>query len=104
VILAATRLFNWNSRSPQLDFRAASWLPFYLVGMGAIVYLSDFGPRENPVFPLWWDMVAVAVFSTIIYLWALAVALPTERIEEMIGAVELPEEDDAASEPLTREA
>src|SRR5437763_5932306 len=103
VILAVTRIFNWNSQSPQLDLRAASWLPVYLVGMGAIVYLSDFGPRANPVFPLWWDMVAVAVSSTIVYFWALAVALPTERIEEMIGAVVLPEGEDVASEPLTRE-
>jgi amino acid transporter len=104
VILAVTRLFGWNSHSPQLDLKAASWLPFYLVGMGAIVYLSDFGPMTNPIFPLWWDMVAVAIFSAIIYFWAMAVALPTERIEEMIGDVELPEEEDAAaSEPLTRD-
>src|SRR5437763_3633447 len=103
VILAVTRIFNWNSQSPQLDLRAASWLPVYLVGIGAIVYLSDFGPMKNPVFPLWWDMVAVAVSSTIVYFWALAVALPTERIEEMIGAVVLPEGEDVASEPLTRE-
>jgi hypothetical protein len=72
--------------------------------MGAIVYLSDFGPMTNPVFPLWWDMVAVAIFSAIIYFWAMAVALPTERIEQMIGDVVLPEEEDiAASEPLSRE-
>jgi len=104
VILAVTRVLNLNSRSPQLDLRAASWLPFYLVGMGAIVYLSDFGPMASPVFPLWWDMAAVAIFSAIIYFWAMAVALPTERIEEMIGEVELPDEEDAASsEPLTRE-
>jgi hypothetical protein len=104
VILAVTRVLHLNSRSPQLDLRAASWLPFYLVGMGLIVYLSDFGPMTNPVFPLWWDMVAVAIFSSIIYFWAMAVALPTERIEEMIGEVELPDEEDAAaSEPLTRE-
>jgi amino acid transporter len=104
VILAVTRVFNWNPRSPQLDLRAASWLPVYLVGMGAIVYLSDFGPMANPVFPLWWDMVAVAIFSAIIYFWAMAVALPTERIEEMIGDVVLPEEEDmAANEPLARE-
>jgi amino acid transporter len=104
VILAVTRVFNWNPRSPQLDLKAASWLPVYLVGMGAIVYLSDFGPMANPVFPLWWDMVAVAIFSAIIYYWALAVALPTERIEEMIGDVVLPEEEDAAaSEPLARD-
>jgi amino acid transporter len=104
VILAVTRIFNWNSRSPQLDLRAASWLPVYLVGMGAIVYVSDFGPMTSPVFPLWWDMAAVAIFSAIIYFWAMAVALPTERIEAMIGDVVLPEEEDiAASEPLSRE-
>ena len=104
VILAVTRIFGLNPRSPQLDLRAASWLPVYLLGMGAIVYLSDFGPMTNPVFPLWWDMVAVAIFSAIIYFWAMAVALPTERIEEMIGDVVLPEEEDsAASEPLARD-
>jgi amino acid transporter len=104
VILVVTRVFGLNSESPQLDLKAASWLPFYLVGMGAIVYLSDFGPMSNPIFPLWWDIVAVAVFSAIIYFWAMAVALPTERIEQMIGDVVLPEEEDsAASEPLTRE-
>src|SRR5438477_3803999 len=89
---AVTRIFRWNPRSPQLDLRAASWLPFYLVGMGAIVYLSDFGPTTHQFFgnlgptpnwfPLWWDMVAVAIFCLIIYYWAIAVALPTERIEE----------------------
>jgi hypothetical protein len=104
VILAVTRLFGLNSQSPQLDLKAASWLPVYLVGMGAIVYLSDFGPMTSPVFPLWWDMVAVAIFSAIIYFWAMAVALPTERIEEMVGDVVLPDEEDAAaSEPLARD-
>jgi amino acid transporter len=102
VILAGTRLLGLNSVSPRLDLRAAQWLPVYLVGMGVIVYLSDFGPLKNPVFPLWWDMVVVAVFSVIVYYWAMAVALPAERIEEMIGEVELPEAG-AADEPVTRE-
>jgi len=114
VILVATRVFRLNSHSPELDLKAASWLPFYLVGMGAIVYLSDFGPTSHQLFgqlgptpnwfPLWWDIVAVAIFSTIIYYWAIAVALPTHRIEEMIGDVVLPEEENiAADEPLARE-
>jgi amino acid transporter len=122
VILVATRVFRLNSHSPELDLKAASWLPFYLVGMGAIVYLSDFGPSTHQFFghlgptpnwfPLWWDIVAVALFSLIIYAWAMLVALPTERIEEMIGEVVLPEEEGvltpegvAASEdePLTRQ-
>jgi amino acid transporter len=84
-ILAANRIFRLNPTTPVLDLRAAVWLPVYLVGMGLIVYLSDFGPLKNPVFPLWWDMLAVTVFSLAIFYWALHVALPTERIEETIA-------------------
>ncbi len=92
VILAANQVFNLNPRSPQLDFKAAQWLPVYLIGMGLIVYLSDFGPLTNPWFPLWWDMAVVAAFSLIIYYWAMAVALPAERIRSMIDEVVVPEE------------
>jgi hypothetical protein len=60
--------------------------------MGLIVYLSDFGPLKHPWFPLWWDMVAVALFSLVIYYWALAVALTTEQITEMVTEVVVPEE------------
>ena len=67
--------------------------------MGLIVYLSDFGPLKNPVFPLWWDMLAVAVFSLAIYFWAMRVALPAEKIQATIDAsvVEEPPELRAAA-------
>jgi hypothetical protein len=39
-----------------------------------------------------WDMLAVAVFSMVIYYWAQAVALPTERIQEMIDEVVVDEQ------------
>jgi amino acid transporter len=55
--------------------------------LGVIVYLSPYGPLKNPVIPLWWDIAAVAVFSLIIYYWALAVALPTAEIERMVDEV-----------------
>jgi amino acid transporter len=93
VILVLNRAFGMNDVKPVLDWKAASWLPPYLVGMGAIVYLSDFGPLKHPVFPLWWDIVAVAIFSVLIYAWAMRVALSRERIEEMIGDVYLAETD-----------
>jgi amino acid transporter len=51
-ILAANRLFKLNPTTPLLDLRAAQWLPVYLVGLGAVVYLSDFGPLKHPWFPL----------------------------------------------------
>jgi amino acid transporter len=84
VILVANVVFGWNPTKPTLDLHAAVWLPVYLVGMGLIVYLSDFGPLKNPIFPLWWDMVAVAAFSLAIYFWAMRVALPTEQIQATI--------------------
>jgi amino acid transporter len=98
-ILAANRIFKLNPTTPLLDLRAASWLPVYLIGMGLVVYLSDFGPLKHPWFPLWWDMLVVAGFSLAIYFWAMRVALPAEKIEQTISesvAEEPPELREAA--------
>jgi amino acid transporter len=92
VILGASRIFNLNPVAPVLDLKAAQWLPVYLVGTGLIIYLSDFGPMKSPWFPLWWDMLALGLFSLVIYYWAMAVALPTEKIEQMVNQVVIPEE------------
>jgi amino acid transporter len=90
-ILAASRIFHLNPHPPVMQWRSAQWLPVYLVGLGVITYLSPYGPRSNPVIPLWWDMVVVTAFSVAIYYWALAVALPTAQIEAMVNEV-VPEE------------
>jgi amino acid transporter len=84
VILAANQALKLNPTKPQFEVRSALWLPVYLIGMGLIVYLSDFGPTAHPWFPLWWDMVAVAVFSLGIYYSALRLALPVDKIERLI--------------------
>ena len=94
VLLIGNRVFKLNPITPRLDLRAAQWLPIYLVGMGLIVYLSDFGPMKHPWFPLWWDIGVVAVFSLAIYYWALSVALPAAQIREMVEEVVVPEEGD----------
>jgi len=92
VILVGNRLFKLNPTKPELDWKAAQWLPVYLVGMGLVVYLSDFGPLAHPWFPLYWDIVATAVFSVIIYFWAVHVALTPEKINNMINSVVVEEE------------
>jgi len=93
LILGVSRGLHLNDHPTVLDWRAAAWLPVYLVGMGLIVFFSDFGPLQNPLFTLGWDMLAVAVFSLAIFYWAMAVALSKEQIEEMISEVVLPEEE-----------
>ncbi len=83
-ILTLNHVLKLNPTRPQFEVRSAVWLPVYLIGMGLIVYFSDFGPTANPIFPLWWDMAAVTAFSLAIYLWAQRVALPAEKIEALI--------------------
>jgi amino acid transporter len=96
VILVLNRVLRLNPIAPELNWKAAQWLPVYLIGLGLIVYLSDFGPLTHPVFPLYVDIAVVAVFSLIIYYWARAVALPAERIQRVIDDILAPEEEQVA--------
>jgi hypothetical protein len=93
VILVATQVFKLNPIQPVFNWRSAQWLPVYLVGMGLIVHVSDFGPLHSPWLPLWWDMLVVAAFGLVIYYWALSVSLTRQQIEQMIGEVVIPEEE-----------
>jgi amino acid transporter len=93
VILGISRGLHLNDHPSHLNWRAAAWLPVYLVGMGLIVYLSNFGPLDNPVFGDISGIAVVAVFSLAIYYWAMAVSLSAEEIEEMVSEVVLPEEE-----------
>ena len=92
-ILGISRVFNLNDKSPHLHWRSAAWLPAYLVGMGIIVYISSFGPMDDPILGDYSGIAVTAIFSVAIYYWALQVALPTEEIEEMVNEVVLPEEE-----------
>jgi amino acid transporter len=78
--------------APRMAFKAAQWLPVYLIGLGVISYLGGFGNTAKNVIPLWWDMGLVAVFSLAIYYWARAVALPVEEIDRNISDVEVVDE------------
>jgi amino acid transporter len=93
VILALSRGLHLNDKPTHLNWRAASWLPAYLVGMGIIVYISDFGPMKSPVLGDISGILVVAVFSVVIYFWAMAVSLTGAEIEEMVSEVVLPEEE-----------
>ena len=80
-----------DPQRPSLDWRSASWLPVYLIGLGIISWQGQFagGAVAPPVntghIPFWWDMAIVAVFSLVIYYWAMAVRAPRE---EMMALVE----------------
>lgn len=73
--------------APRLDWRAAQWLPAYLVGLGVISWQGTFGGQGH--IPMWWDMVVVSVFALGIYFWAIRVALPADVIERNVEDIEV---------------
>ncbi|MDR0342787.1 MAG: APC family permease [Nocardiopsaceae bacterium] len=87
---------------PPLDWKAAQWLPVYLIGMGIISWqgqytgeTSNAPPLATMRIPFWWDMAIVAVFSLIIYYWAMAVRAPREEVLELVGRQSAPAEETA---------
>jgi amino acid transporter len=82
VVLLLNRVLRLNDADIVLDLKAGSWIFPYLIGTGLLVYFSDFGPRDD--IPLWWDLLAVGGWSLIIYFWAMAVALPGQRISDTV--------------------
>ncbi len=83
VLIAIFMAFDENR--PPLDWRSAQWLPVYLIGLGIITWQGQYGPDNTGRIPFWWDMLVVAVFSLVIYYWAMATRLPTA---EMLNLVE----------------
>jgi amino acid transporter len=95
VAIGVYQLFN--KQRPKLgvqQWKAASWLPVYLIGMGIISWLGQYSgqtsttplpPVNTNTIPLWWDLVIITVFSLIIYYWAQYTKLPREEVLETIG-------------------
>jgi amino acid transporter len=71
--------------APRLDWKAAQWLPAYLVGIGLISWQGGFGGQGH--IGLWWDILVVAAFSLVVYYWARATASQPEEIERSIEEV-----------------
>jgi amino acid transporter len=96
-LLTLSTLTDTNERTPSLDWRSAVWLWPYLLGMGAISYLSSFdtgapssiplvglhGPRNELKFG--WDVLAVALLGLAVYAIAIRSRLPAEQALENVG-------------------
>jgi amino acid transporter len=90
VLIGVFMLFD--KTRPPIEWRAASWIPVYLIGMGIISWQGQFtgGAVKPPVntnnIPFWWDMLVVAGFSLGIYFWAVAARLPREKMLALVEA------------------
>ncbi|MEO6859298.1 MAG: APC family permease [Solirubrobacteraceae bacterium] len=92
-----------NPKATAVDWQAAPWIIVWLIGMGVISYLSDFGAGGiiggigifknvldqggTDVIGLWGGIIASAVFNLIIYYWAIATRLPEQKVDEYVHEV-----------------
>jgi amino acid transporter len=92
-----------NPKAVAMDWDAAPWIIVWLVGMGVISYLSDFGPGGiiggigifknvldqggTDVIGLWGGIAASAVFNLFIYYWAISRRLPESKVDEYVRDV-----------------
>ncbi len=102
-LIAISYRFKLNPRAPAMDWQAAPWIIVWLIGMGVVSYLSDFGPGGiiggigifknvldqggTNAIGLWGGIIASAVFNLIIYYWAIATRLPEDKVDEYVHEV-----------------
>jgi len=60
--------FIKKGKTIKLDFAKGYWLFPYFIGLGIISYLDAFGGHN--VIKFGWDFLVLAVFSLLIFYWA----------------------------------
>jgi amino acid transporter len=91
----------FDPQRPPLDWKSATWLPAWLIGLGILSWQGQYSggavlaPVNTNNIPFWWDIVAVAGFSLIIYYWAMWTKLPRSEVLNLVnrqaGEQELPD-------------
>ncbi len=78
--------FSDNPHAPKINWKNSAWLGAYLLGMGLISWFGQFGPENTGRLPFWWDLLTVAVFSLVIFYWAVASCQSASEMEAAIAA------------------
>jgi amino acid transporter len=97
VLLGISAATSRPENRPEIEWRAGIWLFPYLIGMVVISYLSSFDTAtpskvallgiKGPVNDLHfgWDVLVTAIFSLVIYAWAIHQRLTPEQVRENVG-------------------
>jgi amino acid transporter len=102
-LIAISYAAKLNPKAPPMDWKAAQWIVPWIIGMGVISYLSDFGPGGviggigifkhvldqggTDDIGLWGGIITSGLFSLIIYFWAISLRLPDHKVDEYVRDV-----------------
>ena len=73
-----------NLQRTDIDWRAASWIWPWLIGMTIIGLLGRYGTGSESVLPEWIDLLVVIGFSLIIFYYAVSLAMAPENVQEAV--------------------
>jgi amino acid transporter len=95
VLFEITLAFTKHTERPFIDWRAASWIWPWLIGLAVIGLLGRYGKGAQKVLPDWIDLLVIIVFSLVIFYFAVSVATESARVREAVEE----EEREIAEEP-----
>jgi amino acid transporter len=82
-------------RREDIDWRAASWIWPWLVGLTIIGIVGRYGNGAQNLLGDWWDLLVVIIFSLVIFYYAVSVAMSSEQVLKAVQT----EEEAIASAP-----
>jgi amino acid transporter len=82
-------------RRADIDWRAASWIWPWLIGLTIIGLLGRYGNGAHNALPEWVDLATVIGFSLVIFYYAVSLAMSSEQIQAVVAI----EEEQIANEP-----
>ena len=71
-------------RRPDIDWRAASWIWPWLIGMTIIGLIGRYGKGAHMALPNWIDLVVVILFSLAIFYYAVSLAMEPEKVKAAV--------------------
>lgn len=90
IIFVAYNFWVAPNNVPPIDFKSGSWFPLWIAGLIAICYMGSYPPEQSTaawiesgragLIPTGWGLLVIAVFSALIYAYAMRMRLPTDRV------------------------
>jgi amino acid transporter len=75
-------------RRADIDWRAASWIWPWLIGMTIIGLLGRYGNGAHMALGEWWDLATVIIFSLVIFYYAVGLAMEVDKIQAAVKSEE----------------
>lgn len=75
-------------RRTDIDWRAASWIWPWLIGMTIIGLIGRYGKGAHAALPNWIDLLVVICFNLVIFYYAVSLAMDAAQIKAVVDEEE----------------